>query len=156
MNRFDHFVKEHLQIKGYIRYVDDFVLFAKSKKELQETIPMLKDYLQALRLILHPRKTHIYVSERGVPFLGFQVFPHYRYVLKAKRHRYRRHLRKKVKNPEQVSHIDIVNGANSWLGHISFGQSKRLKSQTFHYLRSKGLNLYQRRSGSWGLVDQQQ
>jgi RNA-directed DNA polymerase len=31
MNRFDHFVKEELGVKGYIRYVDDFVVFGKNK-----------------------------------------------------------------------------------------------------------------------------
>ncbi|MCB9289345.1 MAG: RNA-dependent DNA polymerase [Lewinellaceae bacterium] len=36
LNRFDHFIKETLQAPGYIRYVDDFVLFAREKATQQE------------------------------------------------------------------------------------------------------------------------
>jgi len=36
MNRFDNYVKIVLKMKYYIRYVDDFILFHKSKEKLQE------------------------------------------------------------------------------------------------------------------------
>ncbi len=49
----------------------------------------------------------------------------------------------------------IIEGLNSWLGHIGFGQSKRLKAQTFSYLVERGVKLYQRPGGSWGLLEQQ-
>ena len=155
MNRFDHFVKEELFVKGYLRYVDDFVLFSDSKHELHTYQQRIASYLQKLRLLLHPRKTQIYSTQTGVLFLGFKVFPHYRYVLKQNRHRYRRNLKKKLNNPHKYSSQAIVDGANSWRGHILFGQSARLESQTFMYLRNKGLDLHQRPSGSWWLVEQQ-
>lgn len=155
MNRFDHFVKEELKVLGYIRYVDDFVLFSTDKQQLRMYQQAIRNYLQDLRLLLHPRKTQIYPCKLGVPFLGFRVFPYYRYVLKAQRHRYRRHLNKQLRHPAQFTHTQIADGANSWLGHIGFGQSARLKISTFTYLRDKGLDLHQRRSGSWWLVEQQ-
>jgi RNA-directed DNA polymerase len=36
LNELDHFVKQDLQVKYYIRYVDDFVILHKSKKALEE------------------------------------------------------------------------------------------------------------------------
>jgi retron-type reverse transcriptase len=34
LNGFDHFIKEDLQAKKYVRYVDDFALFADDKEFL--------------------------------------------------------------------------------------------------------------------------
>ena len=155
MNRFDHFAKEQLFAKGYIRYVDDFVLFADSKYLLRNYQLRTEEYLSEIRLLLHPNKTQLFACHSGVPFLGFKVFPHYRHVLKSKTHRYRRNLNRKLTSPSAYSHRDIVNGANSWRGHILFGQSARLESQTFQYLRERGLDLHRRPSGSWRLLEQQ-
>ncbi|MBX2893591.1 MAG: RNA-directed DNA polymerase [Saprospiraceae bacterium] len=57
LNRFDHFVKETLRVPGYIRYVDDFVLFAESKAQLRLWKAERERYLAGLRLLLHPAKT---------------------------------------------------------------------------------------------------
>jgi retron-type reverse transcriptase len=156
MNRFDHFVKEQLRVPGYIRYVDDFVLFSDRKAQLWSWKKAILHYLVGLRLLLHPHKTHIYHTRKGVPFLGFQVFPHHRYVSKAKVWRYRRHLRKQIHKQTGPPDEGFMAGINSWLGHIRFGQSERLETQTFSYLYRKGLRLQKRPSGSWGRVEQQQ
>jgi len=47
---FDHLIKEQLHIKCYVRYIDDIVLFNKSKKELHKDFEMLKRYLGSLNL----------------------------------------------------------------------------------------------------------
>ena len=156
MNRFDHFIKETLLVSGYIRYVDDFVLFSSSKSELWKWKKQISEYLYKLRLVTHPNKSQIYKVGKGVPFLGFQVFPKYRYVKKQNRKRYRRFLKKKLKarkagllKPEQME-----SGLNSWLGHIRFGQSQRLEYQTFWYLCHQGVNLFRHPRGSWRLLEQ--
>ena len=78
LNRFDHFVKEQLGVPGYVRYVDDFVLLGHKKEQLREWIREIIAYLGKLRLLPHPDKTQIHLTKDGIPFLGFQVFPHYR------------------------------------------------------------------------------
>ena len=35
LNDLDHFIKEELKIKGYIRYQDDFLLFSESREYLE-------------------------------------------------------------------------------------------------------------------------
>ncbi|MDX2246559.1 MAG: RNA-directed DNA polymerase [Bacteroidia bacterium] len=155
MNSFDHYVKETLQVKGYIRYVDDFVLFGDNRQQLRNWQQKITGFLAGLRLVPHPSKTQIYRTDRGVPFLGFQVFPHYRYVRKEKIWRYKRHLRRQVNDLTPDTAENFVSGINSWLGHIRFGQSRRLESQVFNYLCKKGLSLQYRPGGSWRLVEQQ-
>ena len=73
MNRFDHYIKEVLKVPGYIRYVDDFVLFSEDKAKLWEWKEQIQHYLVRLRLLLHPDKTQIYQVERGVPFFRFPI-----------------------------------------------------------------------------------
>jgi len=156
MNRFDHFVKEQLRVKGYIRYVDDFVLFAKSKTELHEYQKAITQYLDGIRLTLHPRKTQIYRVQDGVPFLGFRTFPYYRYVLKVKTKRYKRFLKKKIKyyHARKITPDELENAINAWLGHIRFGQSQRLEYQVFWMLRDAGINVVRHPNGSWKVLDE--
>ncbi|MEO0640313.1 MAG: RNA-directed DNA polymerase [Bacteroidota bacterium] len=153
MNPLDHFMKEELGVPGYIRYVDDFVLFHPSRVQLRLLLSEVETFVHKMKLNLHPNKTHIYQTHQGVPFLGFLIFPHYRWVQKARVHRFKRHLKKQLAS--QVDQKRLVQGVNSWLGHIRFGQSYQREMQTFAYLQQKGLNLFRRPSGSWGLVDQQ-
>lgn len=138
LNRFDHFVKEELRVPGYIRYVDDFVLFSQSKKQLNNWKKLLQNRLAKLRLIMHPNKTQIFPVEKGVTFLGFRIFPNHRYVKKENRRRHKRFLNKKLqlKKAGLLSAEQMESGLNSWLGHIRFGQNQRLEYQTFYYLRT--------------------
>lgn len=156
MNRFDHFVKQRLRLP-YIRYVDDFVAFARSPAELLEAKQAMQAYLDALRLLMHPHKTHVYRVDKGVPFLGFTVYPTKRRVQKDKTKRYRRFLRKKLhlRAKGQLSPQQMEDGLNSWLGHVRFGHSRYLESRTFNYLRGEGVGLFKHPGGSWRVLEQQ-
>ena len=155
LNRFDHFVKEELRVPGYIRFVDDFVLFGQEKAQLKAWKEDVSTYLAGLRLLVHPDKTQIYPVEHGVPFLGFRVYPHYRQVLKQNTRRYRRFLRKKLqlRKAGQLSPDSLELALNSWLGHIRFGQARRLEYQIFWYLRRHGVNLFKHPGGSWRVLE---
>ncbi len=72
----DHKVKDELGIKGYLRYMDDFVLFGREKRELASLLRELRIFLcTVLRLEL---KDNIQLnrSSFGLPFLGYRVYPH--------------------------------------------------------------------------------
>lgn len=157
MNRFDHFIKDKLGVKGYIRYVDDYVLFANDKGLLHEWKGLIQQYLVNLRLIMHPDKTQIHSTKRGVPFLGFRVYPYHRMALKKNVKRYKRRIRKSMQERRLGSlQPDKLEGRlNSWLGHVRFGQSQRLENTTFWYLRQQGVNLFISPGGSWRLLEQQ-
>lgn len=157
LNRFDHFVKEKLRVPGYIRYVDDFVLFGSDKQQLRDWKEELTAYLSNLRLFPHPDKTQIHRTQDGIPFLGFQVFPNYRYVRKAKVKRYRRYLKSNLKRRHQgtLSPQTLEDQLNAWLGHIRFGHNMRLEYHVFWYLRHRGVRLFRSPSGSWRVLEQQ-
>lgn len=153
LNRFDHFVKEELKAPGYVRYVDDFVIFCVSKQELQIIKTLLFERIQSLRLNLHPHKTHIHICEHGVPFLGFRVYPNWRIVKKENVHRYRRFLQKKLLTRAPNWPVNLETGLNSWLGHIRFGQHSRLGYNTFASLNRQGINVVVHPHGSWRVLE---
>lgn len=148
---FDHFIKKELGVLGYIRYVDDFVLFGENKAQLNQWKSDLTTYLSKLRLLPHPNKTQINQTKDGIPFLGFQVFPHYRYVRKEKIKRYRRYLKRnmRLRKQKKLAPQKLEDQLNAWLGHIRNGQSKRLEYTIFWYLRKSGVELHYSPSGSW-------
>lgn len=42
----DHYIKENLKIKYYIRYADDMVLFSNNKKNLHKARILIEEYLK--------------------------------------------------------------------------------------------------------------
>lgn len=72
---FDHWVKEALRVKGYLRYMDDFILFADTNTALKKTLEQVEEYLKnELALDINPN-IQLNRCVRGIPFLGYRVFP---------------------------------------------------------------------------------
>ncbi len=136
LNGFDHFVKEQLHVKGYVRYVDDFAIFAKDKETLVQIKKAIKAYLATLRLTMHPSKCHIYPTSEGIPFLGHRVFPHFNLLKKenARRaaKRFRRHL--KSYHTGSLNWGDLIVRFQSWIAHAKFSYSFRLRNRIFSEL----------------------
>ncbi len=83
LNELDYFVKHKLRAKYYIRYVDDFVILHKSKKQLQKWKQEMNLFLkQKLKLELHKDKSKIINLSRGIDFVGFRNFYHYKLLRK--------------------------------------------------------------------------
>ena len=69
LNDLDHYIKEVLKIKYYVRYQDDFLLFHPSKEYLKECLHKIKIFLKKENMTLNP-KTRIYTNTNHFIFLG--------------------------------------------------------------------------------------
>ena len=78
LDPFDHWIVECLKPGGYVRYVDDFVLFSDNRRWLCEAREACRDFLSILRLRLHPSKVVLAPTSGGIRFLGYRVFPEHR------------------------------------------------------------------------------
>ena len=76
LNDMDHYIKEDLKIKYYVRYQDDFLLFHQSKVYLKECLEKIKEFLKKEDLILN-RKTRIYKNTNNFIFLGRNKYGKY-------------------------------------------------------------------------------
>lgn len=75
LDKLDHYVKEDLRARGYVRYVDDVLVFDHDKHRLHEVRSAIDAYLGQLRLRLHPRKCFVTTATAGFTFLGYRIFP---------------------------------------------------------------------------------
>lgn len=87
LGKLDHYAKEVLSIKGYIRYVDDILIYGNSLEVLEERLDKLEKCLSTLRLKVHPLKIKYYTTQNGFEFLGHKVFKN-RFVTTSKNIRY--------------------------------------------------------------------
>jgi len=69
LNDMDHYIKEVLKIKYYVRYMDDFLLFHDDKKYLQFCLSEIVKFVKKENLVLN-RKTRIYKNTNNFIFLG--------------------------------------------------------------------------------------
>jgi hypothetical protein len=67
----DHYIKERLRIKHYLRYMDDFVLIHEDKTVLNDVLKKITEILSSLGLTLN-KKTQIYQLKQGVVWLKWR------------------------------------------------------------------------------------
>lgn len=67
----DHYIKERLHIKHYVRYMDDFILFHPSKEYLEYCKEVIEAHLASIGLELN-EKTTMYPIKNGVKFLQWR------------------------------------------------------------------------------------
>lgn len=71
LDKLDHYIKEKLKIKQYVRYMDDSIIIYQSKEYLEECLEKIKIELAKIGLEVNPKKTRIYKISDRIPFLGF-------------------------------------------------------------------------------------
>lgn len=72
LNELDHFIKEKLRIKYYIRYMDDFILIHKDKEYLKYCKLEIEKFLKQEKLELN-KKTNIHKINNGFVFFRLQI-----------------------------------------------------------------------------------
>ena len=139
LNGFDHYVKETLGFRYYIRYVDDAVTLDNDKSRLFEAREQFVEYISALRLRLHPDKSQIFPVEQGTDFLGYRIFPTHRLIRKSNVKRFRRKLRNLQRDYTvgKVTLPDINQRIQSWLGHAKWANSYQLRKEIFSNVKFK-------------------
>jgi RNA-directed DNA polymerase len=74
LNEIDHFIKEELRIKHYVRYMDDMIILDNNKKRLGTVLAEIKCFLGDKLFLSLNRKTQIFPIEKGIDFLGYRQF----------------------------------------------------------------------------------
>lgn len=78
----DHFCKQELGIRDYIRYCDDFLLFSDDKAYLHDCRRRIEDFI-GKRLGLTYSKSDVLSVRQGVDFVGYRHFDNYILVRKS-------------------------------------------------------------------------
>ncbi len=72
----DHFVKEKLECKYYVRYMDDFIIWNDDKKELKNIHSKCISFLSANLDLSLKNGGALNKVKHGFDFLGYRLFHH--------------------------------------------------------------------------------
>ena len=134
LNPFDHFVKRTLHCQGYIRYVDDFLLFAAEKATLWRWKEAVQTRLAQVRLTIHP-ETHPHPVTEGIPFLGFTIFPQRRRLKRRKGLHFQRKLRglMAAHRAGEMPLARVTASVQGWVNHVRYGNTVGLRKAVLRY-----------------------
>ncbi len=128
----DHFIKERLRIKHYIRYMDDFLLIHESKEVLVNALKEIRKRVNALGLELN-QKSQIFPMKHGIRFLKWRhiLTRTGRVIRKIHRSSPRRE-RKRLKELANKARKGLIAPESlkesylSWKAHAAKGQTGRM------------------------------
>lgn len=134
MNELDQFVKRVLKIHYYTRYMDDFIILAKTKAECIDIKCKVEQFLNdRLHLYLN-EKSRYYPYHMGVNFCGYRIFTTHRLL----RLNSKKKIKKKVKTWNKLYQKNKLNlpktmqSIHSWLGHSSHCNSYKLQQKVLN------------------------
>lgn len=129
LDSLDQFVKRELKCRAYLRYADDFLLFHHDKVQLHAWKEAVQDHLAGLRLCLNWRRSVVYPTATGIPFLGFRLFPTHRRLrsdnVRLARQRLQRY--RKAYQAGQMSAAQFRQALVAWIAHASHGNTYQLR-----------------------------
>lgn len=120
LNPFDQFVMRELSCIAYLRYVDDFILFADDKETLWKWRSAIVKRMERLRLTIHAERAIPRPVTDGIRFLGFVTFPEYRLLKREKGVAFQRKLKGLVRWASQEK---IKLSVQGWVNHVRYGNT---------------------------------
>ena len=130
----DVYIKNNLRVKDYLRYCDDFCLFANDKAQLRAWRKKIRDFISE-RLGLVFSKSEIFPLTAGVDFLGYRHFPDFILLRKRTARRLIKRMRGILKTTPPFGHpstggelMGQVAAANGWMKHAcTYNLQKKLE-----------------------------
>lgn len=128
LSELDHYIKEHLKCKYYVRYMDDFLILDTDKNKLKEYFRIITSKLEELEL-KENKKSNISRSSVGFIFLGYryQVINNKLRISSSKK-TYQR-IKKKLKYLKNSDYTKYIKTLASYYGY--FKVTHHLKEMTF-------------------------
>jgi hypothetical protein len=139
LNPLDHFVKHELRVRGYVRYLDDFLLYSDDRRQLKRHGSLVQANLAELRLTMHPDKYRLLPTRLGVDFAGYVVFADGRIRVRSSSVRrfagsYRRMLWELRHRCRPAA--EVTQSVKAWVAHASHAQSVGLRRVVLGQRRS--------------------
>lgn len=131
LNELDHFIKEELKIKYYIRYMDDGLIIHEDKEYLKYCLKEINIFIKKYHLELN-NKTKIYSKKEEFEFLGFKYYlKNNKVIIKVKNQTKRKFKRKmktlnKLVELEKITYSDYRQVESSYIGHLKCGCTNKL------------------------------
>jgi RNA-directed DNA polymerase len=130
LNPLDHFVKHDQRVQGYVRYMDDFLLFGDDRAVLRRQGEEVRWKLAELRLRIHPDKYRLVLTASGVDFAGYVVFSTGRIRVRSSSvRRFDRRYKRLLWDLRQrrTPAARVTQSVRAWGAHVQHAQSYGLR-----------------------------
>lgn len=125
LNDLDHYIKERLHCKYYIRYMDDFVIFDHDKERLKVLRKEIEEKLKEFKLELN-KKTNIYDLNHGFGFLGYYYFLKGKRLIVKINPQTKRRIKKKMRKLKKINAPNYEQVKASYMGYLKQAHTKNL------------------------------
>lgn len=129
LNELDHFVKESLRMKYYVRYMDDFVILHHDKRLLHVAWDEIAAFLRNRLALELNHKTAVFPVSQGIDFLGYRIWTYRRILRKAYVKRIKRMMRRFERDYAvgRITQEEIRRVMSSWNGRAMNADVPQLK-----------------------------
>jgi retron-type reverse transcriptase len=138
LNELDRFAKHTLNVKNYVRYMDDFIIIYQDKRQVHEWRKQIEQFLNFNLRLKTNSKTQVFpistANGRSLDFLGYRIYSGHRLLRKSSV--------KRIKTKLKKFHTDYYNGETniseinqsiqSWIGHAKHANTFKLRSTLFN------------------------
>lgn len=143
LNDLDHYIKEQLHAKYYIRYMDDGVILSNDKKYLKDCLKKITDMVNQYQLTLNKKTCIMNVSKNGIDFLGFRYYIINQKVIMKVRNITKKRLRRKMKKldylyiKKKITKKDTNQVIASYQGHLKYDNTYFLRKKYLGNMEKK-------------------
>jgi len=127
LNYFDHWIKEKVRCKYYIRYCDDSVILYKNKEYLNWLLEKIRLHLwNHLKLKLNKKSQIFPVESRGIDFLGYKTYHQYSLLRKSSHKKFKQKIDYIKQNYNKLKSKYIISSIMSYVGWLVHCDSHNL------------------------------
>jgi len=130
MNALDWYVVRELGCPAYLRYVDDFALFADGKRQLWAWKEAVLAFLATRRLTVHKSAAQVQPVMTGIPWLGFVVYPTHRLLKRRNVVDFARRLTHNLDlfRAGCITFAELDASVQGWINHVRYGDTWGLRT----------------------------
>jgi len=148
---FDHFVKDELGFKFYVRYADDMAFLSADKRNLDTILAVGGAFLaEKLALTLNERKTFFKRTGDGLDFLGYRIFYHHLLLRRKNMKKVKKRIERMARQYTlgELGPRDVHISLAGWLGYARFVNTYNFRRRLFAGLRLKRNSEHGQRQGA--------
>jgi len=134
LDNFDKFIISTLKFSCYGRYVDDFYILDGDKERLLSAIPLMRDKLMEIGIMLHPKKIYLQEISKGVKFVGGVIKPNRTYISNRTKANLYSMIHKSyvyvTNNSPSIDDIQyFISSINSYFGYLKHHNTYKLRNK---------------------------
>ena len=119
LSSIDHYVKEELRCKYYIRYMDDLIILDTDKEKLKSVFQLVSKRVGELELKVNI-KSGIYSLKNGINFLGYSFKINNNKIIIRYRNDTIKRVRKRLNNLFIYDKNMYIKSKSSYKGYLMF------------------------------------